>query len=522
MQTLDQEGNVESGVTIAPVVHELIGPMVINFNQADDRRGDGGGGGRPAASRQHADGRLRRRPDRRVRQRPGGHGAAGQAQRDTPGVFTANTPRTLRDAAAARNELRRNIRGIVKMTDVEIPLRDGSYVCADVFRPADDGHYPVVMNQGFYGKSFDHGVIGSDAGSRGRRRCWRTATSPATPTACSTRTTRASTRRSGCPKGYVCIRVDARGVGNSPGLQAPFSVQQAEDYYDAIEWAGTQPWSNGNVGLWGMSYLAITQHTVASLQPPHLKAMIALGTDADLYNEAFYGGGLFGEGFWMWWRKAMAGHNFVGERQETDWLAQVLATPFNDPAAYGTRGSIFMRPELEKATAPVWIVGPQTGVVIHQAGSSETFIRSTGAHGEEVRLRRRMVPAQLQGVDDRRAHAVLRPLAQGRRQRRHGRRAGAGPGADRQRRPLRLGGVRVADRPDRPTAAGTWTPPPSDWAGDGRRTRLPAHQLDARRPPRPARPTTPTSTSDSPSRRRSVRRRHAALVDRCRRSSASR
>ena len=46
----------------------------------------------------------------------------------TDGVFTANQPRTLRDAAAARNELRRNIRGIVKMTDVEIPLRDGSYV----------------------------------------------------------------------------------------------------------------------------------------------------------------------------------------------------------------------------------------------------------------------------------------------------------------------------------------------------------------------------------------------------------
>jgi predicted acyl esterase len=181
----------------------------------------------------------------------------------------------------------------------------------------------------------------------------------------------------------VCIRVDARGVGNSPGLQAPFSVQQAEDYYDAIEWAGTQSWSNGNIGLWGMSYLAITQHTVASLQPPHLKAMIALGTDSDLYNEALYGGGLFGEGFWTWWRKAMAGGNFIGERRETDWLAQMLATPFDDPAAYGPHGSIFMRPEIEKATAPVWIVGPQTGVVIHQLGSSETFIRSTGVQAKK-------------------------------------------------------------------------------------------------------------------------------------------
>ena len=128
-----------------------------------------------------------------------------------------------------------------------------------------------------------------------------------------------------------------------------------------------------------MSYLAITQHTVASLQPPHLKAMIALGTDSDLYNEAVYGGGLYGEGFWTWWRAAMAGHNFTGERVETDWRDRVLATPFDDEEAYGTRGSVFMRPDMARATAPVWIVGPQTGVVIHQLGSSETFIRSVNA-----------------------------------------------------------------------------------------------------------------------------------------------
>jgi len=128
-----------------------------------------------------------------------------------------------------------------------------------------------------------------------------------------------------------------------------------------------------------MSYLAMVQHNVASLQPPHLKAMIAQGTDADIYNEAIYGGGLFGEGFWNWWWKSWSGNNFCGERRETDWMARMLSTPFNDPAAYGPQGSIFMSPDLAKATVPVWIVGPQTGAVIHQLGSSETFIRSTGA-----------------------------------------------------------------------------------------------------------------------------------------------
>ena len=107
--------------------------------------------------------------------------------------------------------------------------------------------------------------------------------------------------------------------------------------------------------------------------------MIAQGTDADIYNEALYGGGIFGVGFWQWWWKAWSGGNSCGKRRETDWMARVLATPFNDPAAYGPRGSIFMIPLIEEATAPVWIVGPQTGAIIHQLGSSETFVRSTGA-----------------------------------------------------------------------------------------------------------------------------------------------
>ncbi len=382
--TLDRDGSGEGPVTIAPTVHELVGPLVLNFNQAttdaaqvQDVDGTGAtassGGIRMVAFA--GDQSVAFAGDPMVTQLLARLNAA-------PGVFTANTPRTLCDGAAARNRLRRDIRGIVKTTDVRIPLRDGSYVCADVFRPADDGQYPVVMNQGFYGKSFGHGCIGS-AEEATQKEELEDRYFSGNPDGLQYENHESVDSSVWVPEGYVCIRVDARGVGNSPGLQAPFSAQQAEDYYDAIEWAGTQPWSNGNVGLWGMSYLAITQHAVASLQPPHLKAMVALGTDADLYNEAFYGGGLFGEGFWTWWRATMAGHNFHGERRETDWLAQLLATPFDDPAAYGARGSIFVKPDIDQATAPVWIVGPQTGVVIHQAGSSETFVRSTGVRAKK-------------------------------------------------------------------------------------------------------------------------------------------
>ncbi len=353
IQALDQDGEVETGVTIARSVNEIVGPGFINFSlpeaafEAD-----------PAVV------------------------ALFAKLNAASGVFTANTPRTLRHPAAARNELRRNIRGIIKTTDVRIPLRDGSYVCADVFRPADEGRYPVVMAKGFYGKSFYHECICNDAEAIAKEELEDRYFS-GNPDGLQYENHESVDTSAWVPEGYVCIRVDARGVCKSPGVQAPFSVQEAEDYYDAIEWAGVQSWSNGNVGLWGMSYLAMAQHNVASLQPPHLKAMIAQGTDADIYNEALYGGGIFGEGFWNWWWKLWSGGNFCGERRETDWMARVLATPFNDPAAYGPRGSIFMRPELEKATAPVWIVGPQTGAVIHQLGSSETFIHSTGAKAKK-------------------------------------------------------------------------------------------------------------------------------------------
>ncbi len=352
IHTLDRDGNTEGGVSIAPIVHDLIEPVVINFAHAESE----------------ADGFAHDPLVANLMER----------LNCTPGVFTTTKPRKLRSPAAARNELRRTIRGIVKMTDVKVPLRDGSFVYADVFRPDDDDPHPVVMNKGFYGKRFYHECICDEDDARKKEELEDRFFS-GNPDGLQDENHESVDSATWVPNGYVCIRVDARGVCKSPGRQAPLSVQEAEDYYDAIEWAGTQAWSNGIVGLWGMSYLAMTQHNVASLRPPHLKAMIALGTDADPYSETLYNGGIFGEGFWSWWWKAWSGKNFCGKRQETDWMARVLATPFNDPAAYGPRGSIFMRPELEKATAPVWIVGPQTGAAIHQLGSTETYLRSTGA-----------------------------------------------------------------------------------------------------------------------------------------------
>ncbi len=81
-------------------------------------------------------------------------------------------------------------------------------------------------------------------------------------------------------------------MGKSQGKVNLFEDGEAEDYYDAIEWAGTQEWSSGNVGLNGVSYYGISQWKVAAMNPPHLKAIIPWEGLTDLYRDGTYHGGI--------------------------------------------------------------------------------------------------------------------------------------------------------------------------------------------------------------------------------------
>jgi hypothetical protein len=109
------------------------------------------------------------------------------------------------------------------------------------------------------------------------------------------------------PWGYVCIRVDSRGAGRSPGYLDIFSPREIKDYYEAIEWAAKQPWSTGKIGLNGISYYAITQWLVASLQPPHLTAMIPWEGAADAYRDFARHGGIQSNAFPEVWYPRQVG-----------------------------------------------------------------------------------------------------------------------------------------------------------------------------------------------------------------------
>jgi len=182
------------------------------------------------------------------------------------------------------------------------------------------------------------------------------------------------------PRGYACVRVDGRGSGKSPGQCEPWSLQEAIDFYDAIEWAAAQPWCNGKVGLSGISYYAINQWFVANLQPPSLKAIIPWEGFADIYRDAIYHGGLLSV-FMTNWFTAHLMHHMLGRasRQQPDgWQVNMLhhwlRNNLDSGAFHGAQA------QWDKITVPMFTVGNWTGFGLHLRGNTEAFMRAASKH----------------------------------------------------------------------------------------------------------------------------------------------
>lgn len=180
--------------------------------------------------------------------------------------------------------------------DMPISMSDGVVLRADVFIPIAEGQYPVIMTQGPYAKwlSFQEGYPNQwnnmvaehpdvAEGSTNKYQAWEVVDP-----------------EKWVPHGYAVVRVDSRGAGRSPGHMNVFSVQETDDYCECIEWAGTQPWSSGKVGLCGISYYAVTQWQVAGRKPRHLAAMCPWEGAADFYRDLSHHGGIY-MNFWDQW-----------------------------------------------------------------------------------------------------------------------------------------------------------------------------------------------------------------------------
>ena len=95
-------------------------------------------------------------------------------------------------------------------------------------------------------------------------------------------------------RGYAVIYFDVRGTGNSGGnTQQIYAPDEQRDAYDMVEWLAEQPWCDGNVGMWGMSYGGVVQWQVGVQNPPHLKALIVGSSNDTVYSDWVYPGGSF-------------------------------------------------------------------------------------------------------------------------------------------------------------------------------------------------------------------------------------
>ncbi|COE35145.1 MULTISPECIES: CocE/NonD family hydrolase [Staphylococcus] len=175
--------------------------------------------------------------------------------------------------------------------DVAVEMKDGEKLYVNIFRPNKEGQFPVVMSADTYGK--DNKPKITNMGAQ-----WPTLgpipTSSFTPE-------ESPDPGFWVPQDYVVVKLALRGSSKSNGVLSPWSKREAEDYYEVIEWAAKQEWSNGNVGTNGVSYLAVTQWWVASLNPPHLKAMIPWEGLNDMYREVAFHGGIPDTGFFRFW-----------------------------------------------------------------------------------------------------------------------------------------------------------------------------------------------------------------------------
>ena len=317
--------------------------------------------------------------------------------------------------------------------DVDVPMSDGLVLKANVYRPAAPGKYPVIMALSAYGK--DNPASGYFPQAFKEELSYY-------PGLCSNGSSCRYLRHEApdperwVPKGYIIMLVDARGAGKSPGYLNPWSQQEARDYYDSIEWAGVQPWSNGKVGLLGISYYAMTQWMVAALRPPHLAAILPWEGSEDFYREWMFHGGIF-TGIML---------------DKIVWGPAIVRTQHGNPAGYtdpatGERGSgpITLSPELlegnridlpgeaakhflddewmlarqadvSRITVPLLSAGNWGGLAQHLRGNTEGFMRAsskekwlimhTGAHFEKyympesLALQMRFFDHYLKGIDN--------------------------------------------------------------------------------------------------------------------------
>lgn len=277
--------------------------------------------------------------------------------------------------------------------DVPVAMSDGVVLRCDVFRPNDNGRYPVLLGATPYGKwlSFQDEVWGGQWKMLSRHE----------PDILKLSSNRFQNYEFPDPErfvpdGYVLVRFDVRGTGRSPGLMDLLSIRETRDFYECIEWAGVQDWSSGRVGLSGVSYLAMNQWQVAALQPPHLAAICVWEGCSDFYREFTRHAGILSLFSDLWFEKyVLPVQHGLGERgwrshivddwvsgpttdddaalaaARRDWRADVREHRLASDRFWTDR-----LPDFSKITVPLLSSGNWGGQGLHLRGNVEGWLRA--------------------------------------------------------------------------------------------------------------------------------------------------
>ena len=275
--------------------------------------------------------------------------------------------------------------------DVAITMDDGLVLRADVFRPVEPGRYPVILSYGPYAK----GLSSQDGYPSARQHMIADHPDVAYGSTNKYQNWEVVDPEKWVPHGYVCVRVDSRGTGRSPGFVDHFSPRETQDFHDCIEWAGVQDWSNGRVGLNGISYYGINQWHVAATQPPHLAAMCIWEGSADWYRDMTHHGGILST-FWANWfdmqvktvqyglgtrgpRSTVNGLLVCGDETMSDAQLAANRADFGDTILAHALDDDYHQarsPDWSKVTVPFLSAANWGGQGLHPRGNFEGFMRA--------------------------------------------------------------------------------------------------------------------------------------------------
>ncbi|KZM28346.1 uncharacterized protein EKO05_0010458 [Ascochyta rabiei] len=276
--------------------------------------------------------------------------------------------------------------------DIPRKQRDDGFLRSNIYLPKDaapfgNKKYPVIATYGPYGKEVPYSVFHPKSWAqlnpemKSAHAAWETP-DPGYWTA----------------QGFVVVRVDERGAGQSPGKLDTMSRGTSEAFFDVVEWCAEQEWSSGKVGLLGISYYAGTQWRVAARRPKGLAAIIPWEGMSDYYRDRVRHGGVLSDKFIkFWWENAVVKNQYgTPGRAAKNWgldtldgdlddatlvanrrnqMEDTAAHRFLDDEYYASRNF-----EVENIEVPLLSVANWGGILLHLRGNVLGWMRASSPY----------------------------------------------------------------------------------------------------------------------------------------------